>query len=179
MPCLGWPSGSAVTVLPINKWRPDRRPREIVGRNGIKFSAVLCAAPRLLPLPRCCGPPQAPSHPSNGGGPSTQERGPELNHLLFVCIHKVFHPLEMPSLEQPLNQTQSRPDRASPDKPQRKRRLDVNPSLILNTEGRSKRRRTPSPLPDVQPEVDPKDVERAKHLGLSLYSKIMALRDSR
>lgn len=85
----------------------------------------------------------------------------------------------MPSLEQPLNVNGQGATPASPDKPQRKRRLDVNPSLILSTEGRSKRRRTPSPLPDIKHETDPKDAERAKHLGLALYSKVMALRDSR
>lgn len=69
---------------------------------------------------------------------------------------------------------------ASPDKPARKRRLDVNPELILSTEGRSKRRRTPSPepQPQVEPEPDPKDAERAKHLGLQLYHKILAMRDT-
>jgi hypothetical protein len=85
----------------------------------------------------------------------------------------------MPSLEQPATPNGPAAAAASPDKPQRKRRLDVNPSLILSTEGRSKRRRTPSPLPDIKAEVDPKDAERAKHLGLALYNKIMALRDSR
>ncbi|BEI81463.1 hypothetical protein CcaverHIS002_0206230 [Cutaneotrichosporon cavernicola] len=84
----------------------------------------------------------------------------------------------MPPLEQPLDINGSGVGAASSDKPQRKRRLDVNPSLILSTEGRSKRRRTPSPLPETEPEMDPRDAERAKHLGLALYSKIMGLRDS-
>ncbi|GMK54604.1 hypothetical protein CspeluHIS016_0111900 [Cutaneotrichosporon spelunceum] len=83
----------------------------------------------------------------------------------------------MPPFEQPPNVNGPQVDAASPDKPQRKRRLDVNPSLILSTEGRSKRRRTPSPLVETKPETDPRDAERAKHLGLALYNKIMAMRD--
>lgn len=67
---------------------------------------------------------------------------------------------------------------ASPDKPQRKRRLDVNPSLILSTEGRSKRRRTPTPPPGGgKAGADPKEVERAKTLGMVIYNKIMNLHD--
>lgn len=67
---------------------------------------------------------------------------------------------------------------SSPEKRARKRRLDVNPELILSTEGRSKRRRTPSPDPQAKDDPDPKDAERAKHLGLQLYHKISAMRDS-
>lgn len=66
----------------------------------------------------------------------------------------------------------------SPEKPARKRRLDVNPELILSTEGRSKRRRTPSPGPQTKDDPDPKDPSRAKQLGLQLYSKISAMRES-
>ncbi|KAL1410050.1 hypothetical protein Q8F55_004052 [Vanrija albida] len=68
---------------------------------------------------------------------------------------------------------------ASPEKPkERKRRLGVDPSLILS-EGRSKRRRTPTPEPIVNKnDMDPKDPERAKALGLALYYKIMAMKDS-
>lgn len=66
----------------------------------------------------------------------------------------------------------------SPEKPARKRRLDVNPELILSTEGRSKRRRTPSPGPQTKEDPDPKDPARAKQLGLQLYNKISAMRES-
>jgi hypothetical protein len=65
---------------------------------------------------------------------------------------------------------------ASPDKPARKRRLDVNPDLILSAAGRSKRRRTPTPPPE-KPNADPQDPERAKALGYQLYNKILNLRD--
>lgn len=65
----------------------------------------------------------------------------------------------------------------SPEKPTRKRRLDVNPELILSTEGRSKRRRTPSPDAHAKDDPDPKDPERAKQLGTQLYNKISAMRD--
>lgn len=85
-----------------------------------------------------------------------------------------------PPPSEPPAATAAHTDSASPDKPARekKRRLDVNPQLILS-EGRSKRRRTPSPPPAAKQLVDsdPKDPERASQLGLQLYNKIMAMRD--
>lgn len=67
----------------------------------------------------------------------------------------------------------------------RKRRLDVNPNLIISEE-RSKRRRTPSHEPeDRKPNgtkdddaADPKDPERAKALGDELVKKILDTKDS-
>lgn len=59
----------------------------------------------------------------------------------------------------------------------KKRRLGVDPSLIIS-DGRSKRRRTPSPEPEVKNEPggganDPKDAARATTLGRDIYQKIM------
>lgn len=67
----------------------------------------------------------------------------------------------------------------SPDKrKERKRRLGVDPSLIIS-EGRSKRRRTPTPPPKVEkPDPDPRDPERAKGLGMQLYDKIIGMHDA-
>lgn len=65
----------------------------------------------------------------------------------------------------------------SPDKRARKRKLDVDTSLII-TEGR-RRRRSPSPAHDVKPDLDPRDPERAKTLGLQLLARIMAMKDSK
>lgn len=71
---------------------------------------------------------------------------------------------------------------ASPEKVHRekKRRLGVDPQLILSTEGRSKRRRTPSPPPDTKQQVehDPKDPERAAKVGLQIYTKILGMHDT-
>lgn len=61
----------------------------------------------------------------------------------------------------------------------RKRRLDVDATLILS-DGRSKRRKTPSVEPEDKKEnvledgvYDPKDPTRAKTLGLKLYNKLL------
>lgn len=62
----------------------------------------------------------------------------------------------------------------------RKKRLGVDPSLIIS-EDRPKRRKTPTPEPVVEDEpevVDPKDPERATRLGLEVYQKIMDKKDS-
>lgn len=64
----------------------------------------------------------------------------------------------------------------------RKRRLDVNPNLILS-DGRSKRRKTPTPEPgakDVDEDgvYDPKDPDRAQQLGNLIYGKIMGTSSS-
>lgn len=69
------------------------------------------------------------------------------------------------------------PPSSSPDKRGRKRKLDVNPDLILATEGRTRRRRTPSPVPEVKKEPDPHEVERVKTLGTQLVNRIMAMND--
>ncbi|WVQ85899.1 hypothetical protein IAT38_008067 [Cryptococcus sp. DSM 104549] len=72
---------------------------------------------------------------------------------------------------------------ADPDTPSertKKKRLDVNPSLIINTEGgRSKRRRSPSPTRAAaaaavaeEDELDPKNPVRAKELGMKIYNII-------
>ncbi|TYJ54395.1 hypothetical protein B9479_004983 [Cryptococcus floricola] len=59
----------------------------------------------------------------------------------------------------------------------RKRKLDVNPSLIIPADGgRSKRRRSPSPHVAKQEgnaDADPKDPARAKELGMRIWQKIM------
>jgi hypothetical protein len=62
----------------------------------------------------------------------------------------------------------------------KKRRLGVDPSLIISEE-RSKRRRTPTPEPEQDDKDvvhDPKDPQRAKELGLQIYQKIMDAKDS-
>ena len=65
----------------------------------------------------------------------------------------------------------------------KKKRLGVDPSLIIS-DGRSKRRKTPTPTPetDVKKEDgagdrDPKDTERANTLGREIYQKILGLTD--
>nr|XP_019008138.1 uncharacterized protein I206_07306 [Kwoniella pini CBS 10737]OCF46919.1 hypothetical protein I206_07306 [Kwoniella pini CBS 10737] len=67
----------------------------------------------------------------------------------------------------------------------RKKRLDVNPALILNVEGgRSKRRRTTSqepehnPHPIVEDKDSSKDPVKAKELGYVIYRKIMESKSS-
>ncbi|ODN99502.1 hypothetical protein L198_03346 [Cryptococcus wingfieldii CBS 7118] len=59
----------------------------------------------------------------------------------------------------------------------RKRKLDVNPSLIIPADGgRSMRRRSPSPHVAKQEgnaDADPKDPARAKELGMRIWQKIM------
>ena len=57
----------------------------------------------------------------------------------------------------------------------------VDPSAILS-EGRSKRRKTPTPEPEDKlgskdHAQDPKDKERAKRLGMEIYNKIIAQKD--
>lgn len=62
------------------------------------------------------------------------------------------------------------------DQKVKKKRLGVDPSLIIAEGGRSKRRRTPSPQPEQQKEqvnLDPKDSARARELGMVIYEKIM------
>jgi hypothetical protein len=61
----------------------------------------------------------------------------------------------------------------------KKRRLGVDPSLIISEE-RSKRRRTPTPEAehdDKDGVHDPKDPARAKELGLQIFKKIMDSKD--
>lgn len=76
-------------------------------------------------------------------------------------------------------QADSPADTAHPGPPAdqkvKKKRLGVDPSLIIAEGGRSKRRRTPSPEPDQKEQVnlDPKDSARAKELGMVIYEKIM------
>nr|XP_018259645.1 uncharacterized protein I303_07713 [Kwoniella dejecticola CBS 10117]OBR81803.1 hypothetical protein I303_07713 [Kwoniella dejecticola CBS 10117] len=66
----------------------------------------------------------------------------------------------------------------------RKKRLDVNPALILvNDGGRSKRRRTQSQEPDhhlhhAAEDKDPKDSMRAKELGYVIFKRIMDAKSS-
>ncbi|KAK4687188.1 hypothetical protein P7C73_g2928, partial [Tremellales sp. Uapishka_1] len=65
---------------------------------------------------------------------------------------------------------------------QRRRRMGVDPSLILS-EGRSKRRKTPTPPPagedeaEAKGENDPKDPARAKLLGGQIMKQIMEQKD--
>jgi hypothetical protein len=63
----------------------------------------------------------------------------------------------------------------------RRKRMGVDPSLIISEE-RSKRRRTPSPAPEMDGKVkkedgadaaDPKDPEKAAAVGKELYDKLM------
>ena len=62
---------------------------------------------------------------------------------------------------------------------QKKRRLGVDPSLILADTGRSRRRKTPTPGPeDGKVDLDPKDPKRATELGRQIYDRIMASKDA-
>ena len=65
----------------------------------------------------------------------------------------------------------------------KKKRLGVDPSLIIS-DGRSKRRKTPTLTPETEvkkddglAERDPKDVERATALGREIYQKIFDMKD--
>lgn len=65
----------------------------------------------------------------------------------------------------------------------KKKRLGVDPSLIIS-DGRSKRRKTPTLTPetdvkkeDATGERDPKDPERAATLGRDIYQKVLDLKD--
>ena len=63
----------------------------------------------------------------------------------------------------------------------RRRRLGVDPSLIIS-EDRSKRRRTPSPEADDDDKDavhDPQDAQTVKHLGMQIFQKIMDSKDSK
>jgi len=68
------------------------------------------------------------------------------------------------------------------DTVKRRKRIDVDASLIIS-DGRSKRRRTPTPPPEeekVKKEddpLDPKDPERAAGLGKELYDKLANVKD--
>ncbi|WVQ70702.1 hypothetical protein IAR50_000224 [Cryptococcus sp. DSM 104548] len=78
----------------------------------------------------------------------------------------------------PESATSDDPSASTPaDSRSRKRRLDVNPSLIIDADGgRPKRRRSPSPRAEKQEEIadaDPKDPARAKELGMRIWQKIM------
>lgn len=66
----------------------------------------------------------------------------------------------------------------------RRKRMGVDPSLIISEE-RSKRRRTPSPAPETEGKVkkedggdaaDPKDPEKAAAVGKELYAMLMGLK---
>lgn len=59
----------------------------------------------------------------------------------------------------------------------RKKRLGVDPSLIISEE-RSKRRRSPSPSAVKREDPDPKNPERAAALGRELFHKIMVKKAS-
>jgi hypothetical protein len=68
----------------------------------------------------------------------------------------------------------------------RKKRMGVDPSLIIS-DGRSKRRRTPTPEPapaaataavKSEAEKDPKDKARATSLGREVYKKVLASVDN-
>jgi hypothetical protein len=78
----------------------------------------------------------------------------------------------------PDNTTEQAADAADApnERPGKKRRLGVDPSLIIS-DGRSKRRRTPTPEPEEtagKEEVnDPKDKARAQALGRDIYNEIM------
>lgn len=76
-------------------------------------------------------------------------------------------------------------DHEAGDQPRvrKKRTLGVDPSLIIS-DGRSKRRKTPTPQPetDVKKEQggvdrDPKDPERAASLGSEIYKKVVDMKD--
>lgn len=65
----------------------------------------------------------------------------------------------------------------------KKKRLGVDPSLIIS-DGRSKRRKTPTLTPetdvkkeDGSGERDPKDPERAATLGREIYQKMLDMKD--
>jgi hypothetical protein len=75
------------------------------------------------------------------------------------------------------------PTNAEGDHIKRRKRIDVDASLIIS-DGRSKRRKTPTPQPEEEVKVkkeddplDPKDAERATKLGKELYDKLNAVKD--
>lgn len=75
--------------------------------------------------------------------------------------------------------TEGNDNNASTQKGKKRTLLGVDPSLIIS-DGRSKRRKTPSPepVPDptavkAEPEKDVKDKVRAASLGREIYKKIM------
>jgi len=73
------------------------------------------------------------------------------------------------------------PESGTPSVRTKKKRLGVDPSLIIS-DGRSKRRRTPSPEAEEKMGEgggnDPKDPVRAKTLGYQIYNKIMTLKSA-
>jgi hypothetical protein len=75
------------------------------------------------------------------------------------------------------------PVNAETDHIKRRKRIDVDASLIIS-DGRSKRRKTPTPQPEEETKVkkeedqlDPKDAERATKLGKELYEKLDKVKD--
>lgn len=73
------------------------------------------------------------------------------------------------------------PESGTPSVKTKKKRLGVDPSLIIS-DGRSKRRK--SPTPEAEEEMgrgggnDPKDPARAKTLGYQIYNKIMTMKSA-
>ncbi|OCF31781.1 hypothetical protein I316_06588 [Kwoniella heveanensis BCC8398] len=89
-------------------------------------------------------------------------------------------PSQNQSQSQKLAQDQEGSTSDSQQQPKvRKKRLGVDPSLIIS-DGRPKRRRTPSPQPEnaeTEMDKDPKDPQRAKELGYVIYRRIMDSKD--
>lgn len=83
-----------------------------------------------------------------------------------ATLHAHAPPPPTPAAEHPA---------APSDQRVKKKRLGVDPSLIIAEGGRSKRRRTPSPQPEQKEQVntDPRDSARAKELGMVIYERIM------
>jgi len=73
------------------------------------------------------------------------------------------------------------PESGTPSVRTKKKRLGVDPSLILS-DGRSKRRKSPTPEADEKMGEgggnDPKDPARAKTLGYQIYNKIMTMKSA-
>lgn len=124
------------------------------------------------------------SFPSNPLGHTTSQP----HHHLSTAMPAIPHPHSptqpLPAAEHASDssthaQADSPADTAHPvppsDQKVKKKRLGVDPSLIIAEGGRSKRRRTPSPQPEQKEQVnlDPKDSARAQELGMVIYEKIM------
>lgn len=132
-------------------------------------------APRLAspPFPLSLSPPRAST-------PTSHRR----STAMPATLHAHAPPPPTPAAEHPADHAAHAPadspgDAAHPAAPSdqraKKKRLGVDPSLIIAEGGRSKRRRTPSPQPEQKEQVntDPRDSARAKELGMVIYERIM------
>lgn len=124
-------------------------------------------APRLAspPFPLSLSPPRAST-------PTSHRR----STAMPATLHAHAPPPPTPAADHPADSPGDAAHPAAPsDQRVKKKRLGVDPSLIIAEGGRSKRRRTPSPQPEQKEQVntDPRDSARAKELGMVIYERIM------